>query len=192
VCSGIEVNAGKPLTIKVTSTLDQASQDESYGISNVKISPQVVPDTYAATFSGNDMDGWDCGTIQTCGSLGEICGGKDHKGKGSSIERSVDLAAGTYKLTLDFIKVDSWDGEEGQVYVNGEKCWTSGPLSGHDGSQQCGQGYNGWHEKKLPVVCSGIEVNAGKPLTIKVTSTLDQASQDESYGISNVKISPQA
>ena len=55
-----------------------------------------------------NFEGWNCGKITTCGRLGQICGGYNVKGKGSDIQKTFNLPAGTYSVELDFIKIDSW------------------------------------------------------------------------------------
>ena len=55
-----------------------------------------------------DFDDWNCGSITTCGYMGQICGGFNAKGTGSEIENILKLPAGTYSVELDFIKIDSW------------------------------------------------------------------------------------
>ena len=55
-----------------------------------------------------DFEGWNCGKITTCGSLGSICGGYNVKGKGSDIKKIYSLPSGTYSVQLDFIRIDSW------------------------------------------------------------------------------------
>ena len=54
------------------------------------------------------FEGWDCGEITTCGSLGKICGGYNVKGTGSDIKKTYRLPSGTYAVELDFIRIDSW------------------------------------------------------------------------------------
>ena len=57
----------------------------------------------------NDFEGWNCGSITTCGEFGQFCGGFNVKGTGADIKKTFnDLPAGTYSVELDFIKIDSW------------------------------------------------------------------------------------
>ena len=52
--------------------------------------------------------GWNCGKITRCSAMGNICGGFNVKGKGSDIQKTFMLTAGTYSVGLDFIRIDSW------------------------------------------------------------------------------------
>ena len=56
----------------------------------------------------NDFEGWNCGTITTCGKYGNVCGGYNTKAKGNDIKKTFEVPEGTYWVTLDFIKIDSW------------------------------------------------------------------------------------
>ena len=62
----------------------------------------------AAFDDTNDLEGWDCGKITTCGKYGNVCGGHGTKGQGDDITKTFDVPAGKYSVTLDFIKIDSW------------------------------------------------------------------------------------
>ena len=55
-----------------------------------------------------ELDGWTCGKITTCGDFGKICGGFGAKGKGSDIKKTFKLPAGIYSVHFDFLKIDSW------------------------------------------------------------------------------------
>ena len=56
-----------------------------------------------------DFSGFNCVKITNCGSLGKICGGYNTKAKSHDIKKTYkDLPAGSYTVSLDFIKIDSW------------------------------------------------------------------------------------
>ena len=56
----------------------------------------------------NDLEGWSCGLITTCGKYGNLCGGHNVKGPNDDIQKTFDVPAGKYLVTLDFIAIDSW------------------------------------------------------------------------------------
>ena len=98
----------RPLTVRVWTTLDQGTNDESFGIDNVVIQ-QLKPSSITEQFNDpSDFLGWNCGKIQKCGQWGNICGGYGVKGKGADIKKTYQLPAGTYSLKMQFIKIDSW------------------------------------------------------------------------------------
>eukprot|EP00935_MAST-01C_sp_MAST-1C-sp1_P002896 g2896.t1 len=71
------------------------------------------------TFEDNDMNGWSCGSVTTCGSYGAICGGYNVKGTGATISKEFRVGTATpYSLTLDFLAIDSWDNEWAYVKVD--------------------------------------------------------------------------
>ena len=55
-----------------------------------------------------NFEGWNCGKITTCGKFGNICGGFNAKAKSHDITKTFTVSAGTYAISLDFIKIDSW------------------------------------------------------------------------------------
>merc|ERR1712159_145709 len=60
-----------------------------------------------------------------------------------------NLPAGKYKISLQFIKIDSWDNEYGYVEVNGKRCWSKRMVAS-SGKQTCGQKHGNWHEERIP------------------------------------------
>ena len=95
----------------------------------------------------DDMEGWECGQITSCGSFGNICGGYEVTGKGAVIEKTfTGLKAGEYLLTFDFIKIDTWDSEQATMTSNGIRCWSSEKFSASSGpSSQCGLSYGEYY-----------------------------------------------
>merc|ERR1712025_229459 len=132
----------------------------------------------------NDFQGWNCVKITSCGSYGNICGGFNTKAKSHDIKKTfTNLPAGKYKISLDFIKIDSWDNEAAIVQVNGKTCWQK-KLAAGSGKQLCGQKHNGWNEEKIKVSCTG-EANSKGEFTVRVYTQLNSAANDESFGIDN-------
>merc|ERR1712025_262489 len=152
-CSAPAVNG--QFTVRVYTQLNSAANDESFGIDNVvlkQLSSGASFKTITANFQKtNDFQGWNCVKITSCGSLGNICGGFNTKAKSHDIKKTFkNLPAGTYTVSLDFIKIDSWDNEAAIVQVNGKTCWTK-KLAAGSGKQLCGQKHGGWHEEKIKV-----------------------------------------
>ena len=116
-----------------------------------------------------------------CGSLGRILG---PVGRGGYLTKTyTNLPAHeTLRLELDFVRLDSWDGERASVYVDGIRKWTT-TLNHNRGSQVClgstrDQSYGIMVE--LPHTASTV--------TINVTTTLNEAIDNEAFGISNIVI----
>merc|ERR1712159_240161 len=125
-----------------------------------------------------------CVKITSCGSYGNICGGYNTKAKSHDIKKTYkNLPAGKYKISLDFIKIDSWDNEYAYVQVNGKTCWQK-KLAAGSGKQLCGRTNGGWNEEKMNVKCSADAVNG--QFTVRVYTALNSAANDESFGIDNV------
>ena len=84
-------------------TLDNSvANNESFTIDNSK--------TISARFkNAKDQQDWSCGKVQSCGSLDTVYGGYNTKAKSHFISKTfTNLPADNYKISLDFIKIDSW------------------------------------------------------------------------------------
>lgn len=112
-------------------------------------------------------------------------------------------------IRFDFLKLDSWDGEQLTVYLNGDAAFSFAPEAwdrGRDGAggqfsvggitgtysvtsagedQQLG-GSPDWSDRAYLV---RIELdNAGSSVRLGVGASIDQWIEDESYGIDNVRV----
>ena len=115
-CSAPAVNG--QFMLRVTTQLNSDANDETFGIENVVLKVTTKPPvtkppgfkTITANFQDvKDFEGFNCVKITNCGSLGKICGGYNTKAKSHDIKRTYKgLPAGTYEVSLDFIKIDSW------------------------------------------------------------------------------------
>ena len=106
-CTAPAVNG--QFTVRVYTQLNSAANDESFGIDNVVLKKAAFK-TITANFNNvKDFQGFNCVKITSCGSLGNICGGFNTKAKSHDIKKTYKgLPAGTYTVSLDFIKIDSW------------------------------------------------------------------------------------
>jgi len=133
----------------------------------------------------NGNNGWNIAT-SACGSFGNILGGYNIIANGSTT-KTYGLNAFDHtkvRVTVDYIRIDSWDGESGYVNVAGVQLFSKAGDAGN-GAQVCG-GNGGWLEEKWLV-----DVNADHKVdTVKVDvgSTLDQGASDESFGADNVGV----
>lgn len=111
----------------------------------------------------------------------------------------------TTTLTFDFYRIDSWDNETFQIY-NGKNLvlsqtfqWGTNvtvPLSGKGVNStwsmipttagNVNQAFSGWSDQKFSVTLTLPIVNS---LNLRLTSTLNQDVNDESWGIDNFKVS---
>ena len=131
------------------------------------------------------MHGWNCGGVTNCGGYGKVCGGHGQKGSGAEITKTITnlVAGGTYRLTLDFLKLDSWDNENGYVYVNGHQCWSKS-YNYNEGGNACGDAQ--WGEVSTHVTCSDILIDSSSTLNVRVAANLDEGPENEAMGIRNV------
>lgn len=114
------------------------------------------PQTITASFEDDDDEGWSCDQITRCGEYGNICGGYTATAGGHEIEKTFQLSEGVYTVSLDLIKIDSWDFEHAYVSVNGQTCWSMNNVHHSRGSNVCGMDYP---DEKFPV--TGCQVTLG-------------------------------
>eukprot|EP00935_MAST-01C_sp_MAST-1C-sp1_P002276 g2276.t1 len=161
------------------------------------------PNVKRYDFDDNKQHGFSCGAITSCGHFGKICGGFMTKGNcgsrhgqthgcGKDREHATvrkqwkSYDAGNYRITLDFIMVDSWDNERATIKVNGRECWNSGPLHfHHQSSAVCGRG--NYNDRKVTATCD-FALSSKGDINFEVEGHTDQTSYDESYGIDNVEL----
>ena len=198
--SGAASNA----TVVISTSLSgPGSNIKSFAVDNILLKklPPSAP-LELVTFDNNDMDGWSCSAVTRCGAFGKICGGYNTKGGGPGnltakepnqiIQREITgLEAGAYSISLDFIKIDSWDNEKAFVYINGEEKWSKSGIW-YKGTPQCGQigpWMVGQYWKEESWNTGNLTFSVESPLdftTIIVTTSLNEAANRESFGIDNV------
>ena len=148
-----------------------------------------------ASFDDDDMKGWSCGDITSCGSYGKICGGYNTKGAGATIEKTyVGLQPGLYSISLDVIKIDSWDNEKAYVHINGQQAWTKTYGIGTGPENKCGKGgawvgfmFFSWDENTENTGDLTFAVSdSGESILVAVSTSLNEGTDDESFGIDNV------
>ena len=135
--------------------------------------------------------GWSITSTYDCGSWGTILGGY---GIISGGEIDIDLS--TWAIThseawieLDYIALDSWDGETMYVEVDSTTIFSQANNNHSTSlSEVCGwnRGYFGSYDSKWPV--SEETSHSSSALTLTAGSTLDQGPTDESFGIDNVYV----
>jgi hypothetical protein len=108
-------------------------------------------------------------------------GGYNNFGKGAKISKKIDLPPHyRIKIKMTYFKLDSWDGHEGWVAVEGERIWKRAFGVGET-YKLCGIAEFGW---KTLVVGVDAEVAHTKGVAnIVVGSDLDETPDNESFGV---------
>ncbi len=132
---------------------------------------------------------------------------------GEYIQKTFTLNQKSHRISFDLYRLDSWDGEFFQVYVGTgstllfQKALVTSTGTFNESGTSGGYKYNisttytnmnipytganaitSWYDQVIKVY---IDVPAGvSTLTLKLSSTLDQADDDESWGIDNFAITP--
>ena len=136
----------------------------------------------------DNFSGWSTNTSSICGTIGML-GGYNIFGQGASVQKTyANMPAGRYEINFNYYHIDSWDGEAGRLFVNGQLAWQRHYT--YSGNNYCGGAF-GDGGLFFPPVSVTVD-HPGGDLTLRFDSTLDQAATDESWGINNVTIRPVA
>ena len=128
--------------------------------------------------------GWSDNRTYLCTGQG-MMGGYNNFGVNAATQKTIDLPAGKYNISFIFVKGDSWDGEYGRLYINGNLVWQK-QYTMTMGVQRCGSGNTNWNELFDPI--SVVYSHSGGSLTLKFNSTLDQGANDEWWGVDRIII----
>lgn len=147
-------------------------------------------------FSSGTASGWEKGdgtpapvdTTSTCSSaLSQMLGGFGNFGIGDEATKTFDLlgiAHTEVAVTLDYIVLDSWDGETAQVLVDGVERYSTAFDHRNYTGNICG---GSWADVGVQAVNIQAE-HTGTTVTIRITSTLNQGASDESFGADNITV----
>ena len=161
-------------------------------------------------FGGFDegADGWLNGSVTNGSDFGNVLGPFGGSNGAVATERSFDIPDGTQvaSFTFDMIAVDSWDGEDFIVFVDGAPAASLQFRYAQDGvtgqwvsdnpdysfevvsvSARTEAGYHsGWPDQSATVQLN--VSNPGETVTLGFGSTLNQSREDESFAIDNVSL----
>ena len=167
---------------------------------------------YANTVSDsfNTASGWTNGTVDSTNSyygsfLGRYAFGT--RSAGQDVYKTFSLNSQPATISLDFIKLDSWDGESFKVYIDDTAAFSGNFSLGQSINSSSGStnGFTWTINPKDSMVNHGFQSGwSDQTATISITlpsgytnfhklgfgSTLDQDISDESYGIDNLTIIP--
>ncbi len=141
-------------------------------------------------FENGNARGWSDNRVDTSsdcvGVYTRTLGGYGLFGGGADTQRTFDLRGIAHTesyVSLDYLSIDSWDGELGIVRVDGSDIYDTN-FYYSDGTGMCG---GGWNDRSPQPVVSQNGHNANQ-LTLEITSGLDQDPYDESFAADNVKV----
>ena len=149
------------------------------------------PIGYADDFTHGSA-GWTTNAAETnltyvCGGLGQILGGSNFAGRNTYLEKNLSfplLRNGLYQIDLDFIAIDTWDGEVAQVFLDGVEIWSQSNIRTSGGQNECG----GNHPERV-IHVSATGTITGSHAVLRVSTDLDSVASDEAFGIDNVFVS---
>ncbi|KAM3137913.1 hypothetical protein pb186bvf_009994 [Paramecium bursaria] len=202
-------HTGASAFVLFTSTLDEAPDNESWGIRDFSLSIEKCPDGCDACVEGDTTDkcnfwkvsqkfftftqldgkqsneGWQVtgqrAEATNCGGV-PLFGGFDIFGKGAEMKITLDLKPHyQIKAKFVFMKIDSWDNEVAFFRIDNNEVWKRA-FQYNEGYFQslCGQ-INDWRE-----LLTQIEINAvhtADKALFHITTNLDEAANNESWGI---------
>lgn len=172
-----------------------------YGAST--ITPADIP--YVQDFEGSvDLDAWDNTITETATPLTTFLGrfSDDTSGREAATLHVNTTIGVSYTVLVDVYFIDSWDGEEFAIDINGTEVYT---VSHDDGVSWDEDIYDqlemyqelafwnssgsGWKTLEALYRHVRVDFTATQAVTeIAFTNTLDQAYDDESLGLDNVRV----
>jgi len=213
--------AGGTVTLGFGSTLDQAAADEAFGVDNVRV--VQMPGTMYDDFETSHIGGWAMAdgstpwlngpTSSEEGGYSRFLGRIGGSGGAETLFKNyaIDPARRRTTVEFDFLKIDSWDGEELIVFVQGTAAFRFQPetyAGGHDaasggivlsdtlrgsytitslGNDMAAPGMDPAYGERVYRVRFDID-GAGGNLRIGFGSTLNEDVWNEAYGIDNVRV----
>ena len=143
------------------------------------------------TFTPAADSGWSTTTTTSCGTWGDILGGYSVIAGGS-----MDIDVSSYAIThseawviLNYIALDSWDGETAYVQVDSTTEWSQS-QNNHTSvyGEVCGwnRGYYGSYDSRHAVEVQ--PAHSASSINVLGGSTLDQDASDESFGLDDVYV----
>ena len=118
-----------------------------------------------------------------CGTWGEVCG---FAGKGEFIEKTYTIEhKGKYKISMDFLKIDSFDSEIAYMSINGKECWQKTFHYSSNEPNVCANSNYG--DLKHRISCT-VDITRKDKLTLKLWANLNEVKSNEKFGIDNVLI----
>ncbi|CAD8120114.1 unnamed protein product [Paramecium sonneborni] len=186
---------------------------EGWGISNLTLSVQKCPDGCVICGDGDrqdqcqvwlfgfknlelrkyqelNIDGWNVenGKNQTsiCGI--EVYGGYNNFGSKTILSKQFIMKPHfKVRIQVQWVKIDSWDNEQGQMLVDGTVVWKNNYTNSDEyGIKVCGN-----LNENYKTVYQNIDItvdHTGKYMLLQFKSTLDQAADDESFGLTDLYI----
>jgi hypothetical protein len=139
-------------------------------------------------FESGSAPGWSSGSVDSSCSAAftQFLGGAQEFGLGAATERSYALRALPHmeaRVVLDYLVLDSWDGESAVVEVDGVTVYNAS-FSHGGGPNQCGAGFGDLGRQHV----ASQRAHSADTLSVRVSSTLDQDAGDESFGVDDVRI----
>jgi hypothetical protein len=141
--------------------------------------------TVPVGWSDTRRDTTDCGAANVYTAM---LGGVNAFGSGAIVNKTYNLlniAHTEAKVGLDYVVIDSWDGESAIVRLAGVTIFNQ-PYNHQNipAVNRCG---GGWQDYG-PQAVTGTVAHTTNTVLLEVTSTLDQGPTDESFGVDNVYV----
>ena len=147
----------------------------------------------------NGATGWTDNTVTTStgelGSfLGRFGGTNCTEGVSKIFDFGIENAGKTVTIDFDMYEIDSWDGEEFIVYINGEEV-SSDRMKFDDyygntdgGTETSNNEFTGWGSEDIHHYTLEAVVDSDGKIKLGFGTTLNQEISDESWGIDNLVI----
>ncbi|MEF2174854.1 MAG: fibrinogen-like YCDxxxxGGGW domain-containing protein, partial [Candidatus Absconditabacteria bacterium] len=138
-------------------------------------------------FETGSTSGWTNNRLTRCSSYGYILGGYGVLGRVNN-SKTYNLKGVPHtqvKATMNYMFIDSWDGERGDVYLGGTRIFSMN-MDTHTNRMK---NFCGWSsERDTSRGVSGIISHTGDSVEVRGYSTLNESTGNESWGLDNVAV----
>jgi len=136
--------------------------------------------------SAPGFSGWSSTPEYNCNGF-HMMGGYNNFGTGASTQKTINnLPAGNYIIRFNYYFGDSWDGESGRLFFEGNQVWSQSCTgSCYNTKDVCGGSWSdGIDSPEFSVVVN----HDGGDATLEFDSTLNQDASDEWWGVNNIRV----
>nr|AAZ94627.1 granule tip protein 1 [Tetrahymena thermophila] len=190
----------RQFNVRLTSTLDQDANDESWGVKNFQIlarhgggNIQVISEEFSQDSFKSDASSWTVVNVSpaftTCGDGNKIFGGFNSMGRDSIVSKTYNNLPSHYGVlfAFDLWLIDSPDGNDYvQVIVDGQISRFYRPDWNYGDPQNFLCGVQGWSERIVKI--NLFVPHKGPSINIALRGVFDEAKDNESFGFRNLRI----
>lgn len=180
------------------STLNESLINESWGIDNISI--KTLPEYVLLETFEEGASGWNINTTELSSELSRFLGRFGGTGGNEGISKVYDFGSANAgkQITIEFdmYEIDSWDGEQFKIFLNGVNTVTNNFYVDdyytwiYDGGSKTSVNlFSGWGSEDIHHFTITTTLDENGQVKLGFGTTLDEATtSNESWGVDNITI----